>query len=135
MSSLVLDASIVIGWSLADESDKDLSFVDAQLPIQSILVPQIWHIELRSALLSADRRKRITSDQVDELLQYLALIPVSTDSSPRLDIALTVARKHRLSLYDAVYLELALRSGCGLATRDKKLTKAALAENCLFVNP
>ena len=40
---------------------------------------------------------------------------------------LTLARENKLTVYDASYLELALRLGCGLATLDRALGSATLA--------
>ena len=48
---------------------------------------------------------------------------------------LTLARQHRLSFYDAVYLELAQREGLALATLDNELIKAAPPEGVRLIGP
>ncbi len=131
MRFLVIDASVTAAWLLVDEVALEVEVIETLLEQGSVLVPQIWHIEVRSALLNAERRGRITYEKLDDLLRSLRLIPVTTDTSASLDSALNLARKHRLSIYDAIYLELALRTGSDLATQDKGLAKAAQAEKCL----
>jgi len=131
MKLQVLDASVIVSWLLEDENFGHAQQIESVLENASALVPMIWHIELRSALLSAERRGRITSNAFDDLLQNVSLIAVSTDHSVHLNAAVNLARKHRLSIYDAIYLELALRTGSDLATHDKGLAKAAQVEKCL----
>jgi hypothetical protein len=46
---------------------------------------------------------------------------------------MTLARKHRLSVYDASYLELAQRETLPLATRDADLIRAARAETLSLI--
>ena len=130
MSRFVLDASVAVAWLLGEEQEPRASSALALLDSREAVVPSIWHIEVRSALLRAERRKRITTDQFDDILGRLSMLPVSTDAKPNLDIATGLARRHRLGLYDAVYLELAIRADAEVATLDHALASAAAAEAC-----
>ena len=128
MSEFVLDASVTTNWLLDDEIDPGASAV-ADLVMQDMaLVPQLWHLEVRNALLVAHRRRRIDDDQLDRRLRSLSSLPVTSDSTPNFHSAFNLARSHSLSFYDAVYLELAHRRQAALATLDSRLRRAALAE-------
>ena len=104
-----------------------------RLETQVALVPQHWHVEVRSALLGAERRRRIGADEVDERLRALAELSVGTDTEPRVVTAFALARRHGLSVYDAVYLELAERSDAPLATLDQALSRAATATGLALI--
>jgi len=97
------------------------------------LVPRHWHLEVRNALLVAERRGRLSTDDVNQRLGALAALPVHTDDEPRLDVALALARAHDLSIYDALYLELAQRQASTLATLDAALAHAAEAEGLALI--
>jgi len=127
VSGLVLDASVATAWLLDDEDEALSSAALERLETEEALVPQLWHVEVRSALLSAERSGRIRPDEVDERLRSLGDLPVRTDTDPRLGAALTLARTHRLSMYDAIYLELAQRLDAPLVTLDKALARACHA--------
>jgi len=99
------------------------------------LVPRLWHAETANLLLMAERRRRIEPERCEELLELLASLPIETrDESDRLrGPVLRLARAHRLSVYDAIYLDLAMERGLALATRDVALQKAARAEGVLLI--
>ena len=94
---------------------------------------QLWHLEVRNALVSAERRGRITARGLSDRLRALRRLPVTTDAAPDLDAVVALARSHRLSIYDAVYLELARRHRAALATLDAGLAHAAAAEDLPIV--
>lgn len=133
--SFVLDASVVVAWLLDDEDDLRAQTALTWLETEVALVPHIWPIEVRSALLGAERRKRLRPAEVDECLHRVRELPVRTDSEPDVDTAFNLARARRLSVYDALYLELAKRTDSPLATLDGALSTAALAEALPLVEP
>ena len=57
------------------------------------------------------------------------------DAGPRLRSILGLARSHKLTAYDAAYLELAMRLGLPLAARDDALEKAAQAVGVTLFTP
>jgi predicted nucleic acid-binding protein len=126
---IVLDASVTVAWCFEDESTP---FTEGVLDLLSagteVLTPAIWPFEVANALLVAERRKRITVAQVTALLRRIAGLPISVEPIEgryAFEQILSVARQHRLTEYDAAYLELALRAGLPLATLDDKLKQAA----------
>ncbi len=131
MSGFVLEASVAAAWLLDDEEETLSNAALARLETEEALVPQLWHVEIRSALLGAERSGRIRSDEVDERLRSLGDLPVRTDTDPRLGLTLALARAHGLSIYDAMYLELAQRLDASLATLDKDLARTCRAAGLL----
>jgi predicted nucleic acid-binding protein len=93
-----------------------------------MVVPALWTFEVANSLLALWRRRVIQEEQYERARWDLAHLDTITDEEgPRLALekTSTVAREHSLSVYHAVYLELALRRGLPLATRDSALNKAA----------
>ena len=133
MSGLVVDASIVVAWLFDDE---DESFADralVRLEEDGATVPQLWHLETRNSLLTAERRGRLSSREVMDRMDALKDLPIRTDEEPDLQSAFDLARAHGLSLYDAMYLELARRESAELATLDRALGRAAAAEGVALI--
>ena len=128
MSRLVLDASIAVDWLLGDEFDPRAAHALDSLRRHEAIVPQLWHYEIRNALLVAERRGRVTESQTMARLHSLRELPIVTDQDADLDAAFDLARAHTLSFYDALYLELAKRRWAPLATLDAGLLQAAVTE-------
>ena len=131
MRSLVLDASMVCAWFLEDEVG--VAGVRGRLRRESGIVPPIFHLEVRNALLVAYRRGRIDCQDLRDHSGSVAALPLLTDDGLDLDVALELAMQHHLSLYDAVYLELAKRRAATLATLDRALLRAAAEEQIVVV--
>ena len=127
----VVDASMTLAWCFPDESSP---YTEAVLDLltrgSEAMVPSVWPLEVANALLVGERRKRLTTAQVANILKRVLDLPVSVDPI-RIDNAfgsiLLLARKEQLSEYDASYIELALREGLPLATLDDQLRRAAAA--------
>ena len=131
---LVTDTSVSAEWFFPDESSEYADNTYATVEAEGGLVPQHWHFEMRSAFLRAERRDRLSAGEVNARLLRLAETTeemIETDESPDLDAAFALAREYRLSFYDALYLELAMRRGLLLATLDSALERAAIAEGVL----
>ncbi|NLB55862.1 MAG: type II toxin-antitoxin system VapC family toxin [Lentisphaerae bacterium] len=98
--------------------------IDGKLPL---VVPTLWHYEMCNLIVMAQRRNRITHRQADKAIELLSAIPVETldhqslISKQRIQ---SLAIRHRLSAYDATYLELADRLQAPLMTNDKNLASA-----------
>jgi predicted nucleic acid-binding protein len=92
------------------------------------VVPGLWMFEVANALLVFMRRKKIQAQQCARARAALSrLHPVIDDDGPRLALHRIwgFADEFELSIYDAVYLELAQRKGLPLASSDAGLRKAA----------
>jgi predicted nucleic acid-binding protein len=78
----------------------------------------------------AERRKRASQADITEALNLVAALPVIEDDQTARRVgsdATALARQYGLTIYDACYLELAMRRGAALATSDHALAKAAKA--------
>ena len=94
-------------------------------------IPALWRWEVGNVLLMAERRKRITTADSNRHLIALQTLPVEMDenaSREAWNASLLLARAHQLTLYDAAYLELAIRRGKPLGSLDTELRKAAKSE-------
>jgi predicted nucleic acid-binding protein len=130
---LVLDASIVGCWFFRDEQDPRAEAAWNKLREDRAVVPLHWWFEVRNVCLLGERRGRATEVETDEFLRELPKLTISFDSLPDQVALIGLARRHRLTLYDAAYLELAQREGIPLATLDKELVTAARAEGVSLV--
>ena len=130
MTEFVLDGSLALAWYFKDEADPYADAVAASFPATRAAVPVIWPLEVANALLTGERRQRSTQAQAATWLAYLAFLPIAVDDETNTRAwgdVLSLARAHRLSAYDAAYLELAVRRGLPIATLDEKLKAAASA--------
>ena len=126
----VLDCSATVAFLFEDEISEASEDLLQRVKVDGALVPSIWSLELGNVLAQAERRGKITEFHAYSYLQVIMDLPISMDSqSQQLDTAiwglLTLARAYSLTTYDAAYLELAMRRGLALATRDKSLLRAA----------
>lgn len=124
----VLDNSVTMAWCFADEHDAYAQDVLKSLPQATVLVPTIWPLEVANALVSGERRGRITQADATTFLGILGSLPIAVDheTSERAFVdVLNIARAHGVSAYDAAYLELAMRRGLPIAALDGKLKTAA----------
>jgi predicted nucleic acid-binding protein len=126
--ALVLDASMAAAWLFADEQTPEVLAVLDEVTMGGAHVPALWHLEMASLLRAAERRGRCAAALADQLLASLASLPIAVD--PETDrhawhATRRLSREHDLTPYDAAYLELALRRGLPLATRDAALIAAA----------
>lgn len=135
--NIVVDASIAAAWSFADETTPDTDRVADLVEIHGAQVPQLFHIEIANVLLVAERRGRISAGYADAQLGLLEMLSLRIDDATAEHAwhrTLQLARQERLTVYDATYLELALRLGADLATLDGDLIAAA-RRNGLAVLP
>jgi predicted nucleic acid-binding protein len=98
---------------------------------EGAVVPSLWRLEVANILKIGIRRGRNTAEFRDAALVDLETLPIEIDQQTDLHAwhtTLHVADLYNLTLYDAAYLELALRRGLPLASLDRDLRAAALAE-------
>ena len=138
MKALVIDGSTALGFLLKDEQSPDalksLEIIESGIPT---FVPAHWSVEVANGLVTAERRKRASQADITEALNLVAALPVIADDETAQragsDTA-ALARQYGLTIYDAAYLELAMRRGASLATNDHALAKAAKAAG-VFIFP
>ena len=126
--SLVLDCSVTMAWCFEDEATKYTEAILTSLHNTSAAVPTIWSWEIGNVLAIAERKKRLTGIQSNNFVEALKEMPILIDSNSTnraWSSVLQLAKKQTLTVYDAAYLELAIRKDLPLATLDKALRNAA----------
>lgn len=129
--SLVLDSSAALAWVYSDETTPAIQEVLSRVIASGCWVTALWRLEVANILEMGVRRGRTDAAFRDATLADLALMPIQTDAETDRQAwgaTLRLATRHRLTLYDAAYLEAAQRRGLPLATLDAELRRAAAAE-------
>jgi len=124
----VLDASTTGCWAFDDEAHPVANLALNRLRDDQARAPTLWWFEVRNILISSERRGRLEEADTETFLRTLARLGVAVDREPDEASVLALARRHRLTVYDAAYLELAQRQGLPLATLDDELAEAARRE-------
>lgn len=130
IEDFVLDNSVTMSWCFPDENDSYAQEVLKALPGTAAAVPSLWPLEVANILLVGERRGRISQADTATFVGLLEGLPIRIDdetSEHAMKASLNLARAQNLSVYDASYLELALRRGLPIATLDAKLKAAATA--------
>ena len=140
MHSLVLDNSVSMRWCFKDGSNADLIYTEKVLdlvPDTILLVPNLWHLEAANVMNRAVKRQWLTTAQMREFLELVVQLPLKVDletAKKAMIETLSLANAQNLTVYDAAYLELALRYQAPLATLDADLRKAASNVNVVIFN-
>jgi predicted nucleic acid-binding protein len=127
---LIVDTSIAVSWVARNQANTLTEAAADAVSANGAVVPVHFQLELVNALRQLERRGRLSSAVIDGFLAELPLLPLEIDRGAMDNVAtaiLPLARTHDLTLYDAAYLELALRTKLPLATRDKELRAAAVS--------
>ena len=124
----VIDNSVVMTWCFKDETSQYADAILDSLEIVTGFVPSIWPLEVGNVLLVAERNRRLSEADSTRFISLLTELPIIVEQEPperMIKEIFALARKHRLSSYDASYLDLAMRKGLPIATLDKNLIAAA----------
>lgn len=126
--AFVIDCSACVPWYIDDEASQFCDQLGLAVHQSEVWVPSLWGLELVSAIMNAERRKRLTTQHRIEVLQNAAGLPLRIDrDTPTVAELGDLASEHNLTAYDAVYFDLARRRKLPLATLDAALVKAARA--------
>lgn len=128
MSGFVLDCSVAVAWCIDDEAAVETDALMKQAASEGALAAWLWSLEIADVLLQAVRRHRLEMADAVARLELLRSLPIRIDDATAERAwreTLALARAEGLTTYDAAYLELALRRGLPLATRDHELRQAA----------
>ena len=129
--TFVLDGSVTMSWVFPDEASAATNRLRESMIEGRAFVPALWPVEVGNVLLTATRRGRITADEWPGFARASKLCPsksIPFSTSRAWGAALELAREHRLSGYDAAYLELAVRMQLPLAMLGRALDGAGRAE-------
>jgi predicted nucleic acid-binding protein len=129
----VLDASVAVAWAFDEGGHPAAAATLALIRSDEGHVPSLWWFEVRNALIVNERRGRLREADTALFLRSLSRLPIVVDRAPDEEAVLALARRHRLTVYDASYLELARRSGVPLATLDTRLAEAARREDIALI--
>lgn len=126
--SLVLDSSVTLAWTYSEQNSAEVNRVLQLVSGNGAWVPSLWRLEVANILEMGVRRTRHDAAFRDATLADLALLPIDVDQDTDAHAwgaTIRLAERHRLTLYEAAYLELAKRRGFPLATLDAELRAAA----------
>jgi predicted nucleic acid-binding protein len=121
----VLDASVTASWFFPDESHSVAAHAWLIIHQDSAIVPRHWWFEVRNTMLTGERSGRTNEKLTSFALDRLARMTIRDAPNPLDADVFALARRHRLTFYDAAYLELARREGLALATLDGAIAVAA----------
>ena len=128
-ADFVVDASIAFAWVLPNQASPEAEALLERIEAGAgAVVPTLWFLEVANGLLVAQRRKKVTAQERLLALRRLLALALTVDEDDARDVfgrTSTLAEQQGLSVYDAAYLELALRRDLPLGTRDRALRSAA----------
>jgi predicted nucleic acid-binding protein len=129
--SFVLDNSVAMRWFFGDGRPQELAYAGKVLDAMkktNAHVPVTWGLEAANVIARAEAKGLVTEARSGAFVEMLEGVDIQVDAATfahALSDTLQLARRYRLSAYDASYLELALRLGLPLATLDEDLQKAS----------
>jgi predicted nucleic acid-binding protein len=132
--AFVVDASLAAAWFLLDEATPATDAL-RMAATGGAVAPSLFRIELLNVLLMAMRRGRTSETVLRLQIKQLAALPIIQRDPASEDLIVDLSLRHRLTAYDATYLALAIEVGLPLATLDKALAEAALAEGATIMGP
>ena len=127
-ASFVVDCSVAMAWLFQDEATPKTTALLNRLATETALVPGWWYVEIANVLAMAERKGRITARQSDAFVADLSKLGIEHDGAApgrAFTHLLPLCRSNRLTSYDAIYLDLAIRRNLPLATLDDDLRRAA----------
>src|SRR6185436_592451 len=126
MADLVIDASLASAWCFPDEqTDYTNGVLQSVSSSLEAFAPRLWAYEIRNSVLLGVRRGRISKADAERFLDSLEDLSIHLTDPVSYDGVFELAERHGLTVYDAAYLDLALREGAQLASLDDAFRKAA----------
>lgn len=126
--SLVIDASVTMAWCFEDESTDFTRAIFLHVETDGAVVPALWPLEVANTVLVGRRRGRLLPAQAATFLTILRRLPISVDATTHAHAWSSIfhlAESEQLSVYDASYLDLAIRLNLPIATVDARMRGAA----------
>jgi predicted nucleic acid-binding protein len=141
--TFVLDASVTMSWLLKDTAAREAAYPFAVLNSLGVAgtaaaVPMIWGLEIANVIARCEAKGQVTEAQSESFIALLEGVAIEVDPNTFIHVlsdTLQLARRYRLSSYDASYLELALRGAKPIATLDEDLRRAATKAGVKIFKP
>lgn len=130
MSAYVIDASAMLAWCFVEEQPTDAEALLQRLVASGLMAPPHWPFEVANILWVAERKKRISASDATAFVDLIDQLDIEIDAASGARAwheTRSLALRHALTVYDAAYLELAMRRGSGLVSKDRSLLAAAAA--------
>jgi predicted nucleic acid-binding protein len=128
--SFILDGSVALSWCFEDERTPATAALLDRVGETGAVAPQHWPLEALNGLMMAERRNRLDAAHRRRLARFLSDLPIMLDPETSNEVWTApqdLAERYRLTVYDAAYLELALRQRLPLASLDGPLRAAGTA--------
>jgi predicted nucleic acid-binding protein len=125
---VVLDSSMALTWCLPGQINEQSEGILNYVKSEGALVPPIWHLEMANLLGLKFRDRNLSGPALDSAIRLLRSLDIATDSQYKertVSHYLMEVLRFELAAYDALYVELALRTGLPLATFDKAMIASA----------
>lgn len=129
--SFVLDASVALLWLVPQTNPAGVDYASAALKAlkeSQAIAPALMTLEIANVVAKIELKGLVAEADSQRFIALLGRLNIVTDQATAahaLGDTLNLARRYKLSAYDAASLELALRAGLSLATLDANLAKAA----------
>lgn len=126
----VADASVAIAWIHPAQATAETDAMLERLAVgDSLVVPALWPLEVANAITVLRRRRKLTAEEARVAIAIVRELPAAIDHEAAA-VAFTrlvdLASEHELTVYDATYIELALRRRLPLASADARMKQAAV---------
>ena len=136
MPAVIVDASLACAWCFPDEqTDYTHGVLRAVSGMFDATAPRLWAYEVRNSVLMGLRRGRIPRIHAERFLASMSDLRVRLTDPLSYDGVFALADRHGLTVYDAAYLDLAVREGLPLASLDNELIRAAERSGVVIFRP
>jgi len=127
LNNFILDCSVYMSWCLNEATIKASSKILHSITKHGIIVPSLWVYEVTNVLTVSVRGNKLTVADAHGLINDIQLLPIEFDkpTTENMSNIFNIANEHKLSAYDAAYIELALRTNTQIASFDKDIAKVS----------
>jgi predicted nucleic acid-binding protein len=130
VSHVVVDASVAVKWYLPENgealADQAFALLNKYEKNEvQFVVPDLFYVEIASAIWKAVRVGRVPRAFGDQALLLLTQREFTTVPSLKLlDQAFRIATNHGRTVYDSLYVALAVQTKSHLITADERLANS-----------
>jgi len=120
---------VAIAWCATNQSTPTTRAAFEAVATHGAVVPAPFWFEVIYVLVGLSERKLLQKEVVENFLNDVQTLQISIEPAggfPDMMRLHRLSQQHALSIYDASYLDLALRHELPLSTRDAPLAAAAL---------